>query len=125
MKLRRPECDEQPSKPNSLNSVTNQLTTLFAFRWDPRYERITGPIGGVVWARRSKARRRSGCIGIRRPPRFFAMTSRTLIVPDTRPCGSRTIDQLRPAISQARRPAFMERRIIARSRARCDDEAET
>src|SRR6516165_10703289 len=43
MKLRRPECDEQPSKPSSWNSATNQLTMLFAFRCDPRYERITGP----------------------------------------------------------------------------------
>ena len=31
-------------------------------------------------------------MGIRRPPRFFAMTSRTWIVPDTRPCASSTID---------------------------------
>jgi len=36
MKLRRPEWDEHPSKPNSLKSATNQLTTLFAFRCDPR-----------------------------------------------------------------------------------------
>ena len=56
-------------------------------------------------------------MGIRRPPRFFAMTSRTWIVPDTRPCASSTIDQSRPAISQARRPALIESRIIARSRA--------
>jgi hypothetical protein len=40
-------------------------------------------------------------VGIRRPPRFLEMTSRTLMVPDTRPCASRTIDQSRPAISQA------------------------
>ena len=43
MKLRRPECDEQPSKPSCWNSATHQLTTVLAFRCDPRYERITGP----------------------------------------------------------------------------------
>jgi len=59
-----------------------QFTMLFAFKCAPRQERITGPIGSVVRASRSNARRRSGCMGIRRPPRFFAMTSRTWIVPD-------------------------------------------
>ena len=91
MKLRRPECDEQPSKPSSLNSAANQLTTLLALRCEPRYERITGPTGSVSRASRSRARRRSGCIGMRLPPRFFAMASRTLRVPETRPCASRTI----------------------------------
>jgi hypothetical protein len=36
MKLRRPECDEQPPKLSSLNRVTNQLTTLFAVRCPAR-----------------------------------------------------------------------------------------
>jgi len=64
-----------------------------------------------------KRRRRSGCMGMRRPPRFFAMASRTWIVPHTQPCASRTIDQSRPAISHVRKPALIESRIMARSRA--------
>src|SRR5271168_4084701 len=32
MKLRRPECEEQPSNPSALNSATNQLTTELAVR---------------------------------------------------------------------------------------------
>jgi hypothetical protein len=58
-------------------------------------------------------------------PRFFAMASRTLMVPETRPRGSSTLDQSSPAISQARKPALIESNIIARSRAGCEDEHET
>jgi hypothetical protein len=32
------------------------LTTLFAFKCDPRYERITGPTGSAICASCSKAR---------------------------------------------------------------------
>jgi hypothetical protein len=39
-------------------------------------------------------------MGIRRPPRFFAMTSRTWIVPDTRPCASSMVFKLVMAASR-------------------------
>jgi hypothetical protein len=52
MKVRRPECDEQPSKPRSEKSAANQLTTLVGRKWPPRVERMTGPEGSLI---RSKA----------------------------------------------------------------------
>jgi len=121
MKLRRPECDEQPSKPRSEYNVRNQFTMEFAFKCEPRYERIIGPMGSVVRSNRSRAWRSSGCVGTRRPPRFFAILSLTFIVPDTRPRGSRTIAQSSPAISHARNPALTDRSIITRSRSGVDE----
>jgi len=59
------------------------------------------------------------------PAAFLRDNIADWIVPETRPCGSRTIDQSRPAISQARKPAFIESNTIARSRSGDDDERET
>jgi hypothetical protein len=64
------------------------------------------PQGEVVMRRISR-------ILTKRPPRFLAMESWTAIVPDTLPWASRTIDQSRLAISQARRPALTESRTMA------------
>ena len=90
-----------------LEQATNQLTTLSSpSSAPPRYGADDRARTVALPQRAFNARRRSGCMGIRRPPRFLAMMSRTLIVSETRPCASRTIDQSRPAISQARRPAF-------------------
>ena len=44
MKVRRPECEEQPSTPRSLNIATNQFTMLLAFIRPPRAETITGDL---------------------------------------------------------------------------------
>src|ERR1700733_11794188 len=71
MKVRRPECDEHPSKPSSLNSAANQLTTLVGRKQPPRAERMTGPKGSLIRTKLRSAWRRSGCMGMRRPPRLF------------------------------------------------------
>jgi hypothetical protein len=75
-----------------------------SLRWrptSPARDSLGRPIGGQYGLR-------DVCIG-------------TLSVPDTRPCGSRTMAQFRPAISQARKPALTESKIIARSRAGKDE----
>src|SRR5258708_7518314 len=51
-----------------------------------------------------------------RPRRRFEILSRISRVGASRPLASKTIAQVRPAISQALRPAFTESKTIARSR---------
>jgi hypothetical protein len=70
MKVRRPEWDEQPLKPSFLNRAANQLTTLVGRKQPPRAERMTGPEGWLIRNKSRSARRRSGCMGMRRPPRL-------------------------------------------------------
>jgi hypothetical protein len=117
MKVRRPECDEHPSKPSSLNSAANQLTTLVGRKQPPRAERMTGPNGSLIRNKLRSAWRRSGCMGMRRPPRFLAIASWMARMSATLPRAARAIDHSSPAISQARRPALIDKRIITRSRA--------
>src|ERR1019366_6225216 len=100
MKVRRPECDEQPSNPKLANKTVNHVTMLVGGMPTPRIERTTGPDGADVLLRATSARLRLGCIGMRRPPRFLAMASETARQSATRPRASRTIDQSSRAISQ-------------------------
>src|SRR5580704_6545738 len=117
MKVRRPACDEHPSKPSSLNNAANQLTTLVGRKHPPRAERMTGPEGWLTLSKLRRARYRSGCVGMRRPPRFLAIESCTARLSATLPRASSTIDHSSRAISQARSPALTDKRIITRSRA--------
>src|ERR1700722_7597302 len=78
---------------------------------------MTGPEGSLILSKLRSARRRSGCMGMRRPPRFLAIASWIARMSATLPRASRTIDHSSWAISQARSPALTDKRIITRSRA--------
>src|SRR4051812_30201972 len=116
MNVRRPECDEQPSKPSSRNITTNQFTMLFAVIGPPRSEQTIGPKRIVSSLSSIRARRRSQWIGIRRPERFLAIASQTLSDHPMLPLPSSTIDHSSPAISQARRPALTASSMMTRLR---------
>ena len=55
-------------------------------------------------------------MGTARPRRFFAMASRTSKIGPTRRVASSAMAQVRPAISQARKPAFTDSSTMTRSR---------
>src|ERR1700737_3530815 len=116
--VRRPECDEQPLKPMFLNARLNHTTMLSGFIRPPRSEAITYCDGGATWRHAAKAAARSGWRGIDRPLLFLAAASASSIKPLTWLVASRTMSQVRLAISPARRPALAESRIITVLRSR-------
>jgi hypothetical protein len=102
-------------QPNDFWSLVGRLFLPVSIA-PPRSERMTGPTP-PAWSRRSaSADRRSGCNGITRPLLFLATQSLSSTVALTRPEGSRTMSQVRFAISPARRPALADSNTIARFR---------
>jgi hypothetical protein len=72
MKVRRPECDEQPSRPIARNVRANHSTMLAARMRPPRSEVTMGPEGTIIARQTLSACRSSGCSGMRRPDHFAA-----------------------------------------------------
>src|ERR1700738_4528475 len=110
--VRRPECDEQPFRPMFLNARLNHTTMLTGRIRPPRSEAITYCDGGATWRHAAKAAASSGWSGIDRPLHFLAAASASSIKPLIWPLASRTISQVRLAISPARKPALAESRTI-------------
>jgi len=116
MNVLRPECEEHPSRPIARYARPNQMTMLRAFILLPRSDLIIGRKPSDEPRKRASASRSSWCRGIIRPWSIFAAQSLNSKTVPTVPCGSRTISQVRFAISAARRPAFTENKTITRSR---------
>ena len=60
MNVRRPEWDEQPSRPTARYAIANQLTMLTGVIGPPRSDRMTGPVPVVILRQAAKAARRLG-----------------------------------------------------------------
>ena len=71
MKVRRPECDEQPCKPMDRNALANQHTMLTGIIGLPRWERMTGSAASACLRKSRSASPSSGWIGISRSPAFL------------------------------------------------------
>lgn len=116
MNVRRPECDEQPANPANLKVEANQLTTAAGDIAPRRSLWTTGPAGFLPRASLLSARRRSGCIGIRRPEPYLDIAPGSSIRCPTLPGGSRTIAQSSRAISPDLNPALALSRTMTQSR---------
>src|SRR6266403_320864 len=116
MNVRRPEWDEQPSRPTARYARANQTTMLSEVIAPPRSERTTGPVAAAMPRQSIIASRSSLCIGINLPLRFFAAWSRSSIAEQTAPVEPRSMSHVKLAISPARRPALAESRTITRLR---------
>ena len=122
MKVRRPECDEQPSILSELYSRWNHKRTVAGDNHPPLGEEDR-PFGGGHVPRpvcnATSAASRSGCRGMVRPPVFLYWRGWARAAPPyhLRPGASVTMAQVSEAISLARRPAFIDNRNITRSRA--------
>ena len=108
MNVRRPEWDEQPSRPTTWYARANHTTMLSGVIGPPRSEVTTGPTPAVMARQAINAVRKSGWIGIRRPLRFLAARSRSSMAVPIVPVGSTTMSHVRLAISPARSPAFAD-----------------
>src|SRR5438874_9657963 len=112
MKVRRPECDEQPSILSDVTSRWNHKRTVAGDTPPPRSENRIGRSGVAMSPRPvcnvTSAARRSRCRGMVRPP-VFPLLARfgTWSTSATCPAASVTIAQVSEAISLARRPALI------------------
>src|SRR6202022_1460929 len=75
--------------------------------------------GGATWRHAAKAAARSGWAGMDRPLHFLAAASASSIRPLTWLVASRTMSQVRLAISPARNPALADSRTITVFRSGC------
>src|SRR3984893_6369655 len=117
--VRRPECDEQPLRPMFLNARLNHTTMLSDLIRPPRSDEITYLDEGNACRHAASAAARPGWIGIDRPLHFLAALSASSIRPLTWPVASRTMSQVRLAISPARNPALADSRTITVFRSGC------
>jgi hypothetical protein len=71
MKVRWPECDEQPSKPSALYARLNQTTMLSGVMGPPRSERMTGPLTATNLSRVDQRLAKVGMKGHRATAALF------------------------------------------------------
>ena len=112
MNVRRPECDEHPSRPIARYALANQTTMLCGVIGPPRSDTITGPADWVAARHAAKAVRKSSCNGMTRPLPFLAAWSGNSRTVPMAPVGSVTMAQVRWAISPARNPALADSRTM-------------
>ena len=110
--VRRPEWEEQPSRPMSRYALANQTTILCAVIGLPRSETITGPADCVTARHAANAVRKASCNGMMRPLRFLAARSGNSRTVPMAPVASVTMAHVRWAISPALNPALAESRTM-------------